>query len=106
MNSAGILTGFFCAFTDRCDHNHRIGSMQFISNHYFWYQTIEIEMKKGSVLLIVLLGLLLIRGCMTCNVQKSLVTLAEGVKAKWGEVQNQYQRRSDLVPNLVATVKG
>jgi LemA protein len=43
---------------------------------------------------------------MTCNVQKSLVTLDENAKSIWAEVQNQYQRRSDLVPNLVATVKG
>lgn len=43
---------------------------------------------------------------MTCNVQKSLVTLDENSKSKWGEVQNQYQRRADLVPNLVSTVKG
>jgi LemA protein len=32
-------------------------------------------------------------------------TAEENAKAKWGEVQNQYQRRSDLIPNLVATVK-
>jgi LemA protein len=32
--------------------------------------------------------------------------LDEGVKAAWSEVQNQYQRRADLIPNLVATVKG
>lgn len=63
-------------------------------------------MKKGSVILLVVLGLLLIGGCMTCNVQKSLVTLDENAKSKWGEVQNQYQRRADLVPNLVNTVKG
>ena len=30
----------------------------------------------------------------------------EQVKAAWGEVQNQYQRRADLIPNLVATVQG
>src|SRR6187455_754094 len=30
----------------------------------------------------------------------------EAVKATWGQVQNQYQRRADLVPNLVATVQG
>jgi LemA protein len=30
----------------------------------------------------------------------------EGVKAKWADVENQYQRRADLIPNLVATVKG
>jgi LemA protein len=32
--------------------------------------------------------------------------LDEGVKASWAQVQNQYKRRADLVPNLVATVKG
>src|SRR5690554_6010776 len=63
-------------------------------------------MKKGSVFLMVILGLLLIGGCMTCNLQKTLVTTDENVKSKWGEVQNQYQRRADLVPNLVNTVKG
>jgi LemA protein len=36
----------------------------------------------------------------------SMVKMDENVKAKWGQVQNDYQRRSDLVPNLVATVKG
>ena len=35
-----------------------------------------------------------------------LQSLDEEVKSAWGEVQNQYQRRADLVPNLVATVKG
>ena len=35
-----------------------------------------------------------------------LVTLDEGVKAGWSQVENVYQRRSDLVPNLVATVQG
>jgi LemA protein len=63
-------------------------------------------MKKGSLVLLVLLGLLLIGGCMTCNLQKTMVTTDEGVKNKWGEVENQYQRRSDLIPNLVSTVKG
>mgnify|MGYP001194581719 CR=1 FL=1 len=36
----------------------------------------------------------------------SLVTLDQAVQAQWGQVENQYQRRADLVPNLVATVKG
>jgi len=35
-----------------------------------------------------------------------LVSLSQGVDAQWGQVQNAYQRRADLVPNLVATVKG
>lgn len=36
----------------------------------------------------------------------SVPTAEEAAKAKWAEVQNQYQRRADLVPNLVATVRG
>ena len=36
----------------------------------------------------------------------TIPTLEEQAKAKWADVQNQYQRRSDLIPNLVATVQG
>ena len=36
----------------------------------------------------------------------TIVTLREGVDAQWANVENQYQRRADLVPNLVSTVKG
>lgn len=36
----------------------------------------------------------------------SIPTLEESAKAKWAEVQNQYQRRADLIPNLVSTVQG
>jgi LemA protein len=36
----------------------------------------------------------------------AIPTKQEAAKARWGDVQNQYQRRSDLIPNLVATVKG
>src|ERR1700728_5313315 len=36
----------------------------------------------------------------------SLVTLSQAVDAQWGQVQNVYQRRAHLIPNLVATVKG
>jgi LemA protein len=48
-----------------------------------------------------LLGLVL-AGCGVNNVP----TLEEKAKASWSEVQNQYQRRADLIPNLVETVKG
>ena len=40
-----------------------------------------------------------------CGVN-TIPTKEEAAKAQWAEVQNQYQRRSDLIPNLVATVKG
>src|SRR6186713_1883937 len=36
----------------------------------------------------------------------NIPTLDEQAKAAWGQVQNQYQRRADLIPNLVETVKG
>ncbi len=54
-----------------------------------------------AVAAMALLGLLL-AGCGVNNVP----TLEEKAKASWGEVQNQYQRRADLIPNLVETVKG
>ncbi len=55
----------------------------------------------GLPVVAVLLGLLL-SGC-GINV---IPTLEEQAKAKWSDVQNQYQRRADLIPNLVETVKG
>src|ERR1051325_10671154 len=36
----------------------------------------------------------------------TIPTLEEQAKAKWGDVQNNYQRRADLIPNLVSTVQG
>ena len=36
----------------------------------------------------------------------TMVTSQEGVEAQWAQVENQYQRRADLIPNLVETVKG
>jgi LemA protein len=53
------------------------------------------------VVLMPLLGLLL-SGCGVNNIP----TYEEQAKAKWSDVQNQYQRRADLIPNLVETVKG
>ena len=47
-------------------------------------------------------SVLLLSGCGYNDFQR----LDEGVKSGWSEVLNQYQRRSDLIPNIVATVKG
>jgi len=52
--------------------------------------------------IVALLGVVWLTGCGINNIP----TYDEGVKASWGQVQNQYQRRADLVPNLVETVKG
>ena len=53
------------------------------------------------IVVLVLIPLLYLKG--TYN---SLVTKDEGVKAAWAQVENQLQRRYDLIPNLVETVKG
>src|SRR6201985_1542357 len=63
-------------------------------------------MKTSYIVLIVIGLVLLIGGCGGCNSYNSLVKLDEKIKAKWGTVQADYQRRADLIPNLVATVKG
>ena len=52
--------------------------------------------------LLALLTPLLLAGCGYNDFQR----LDEQVKSAWSEVLNQYQRRSDLIPNIVATVKG
>jgi len=55
----------------------------------------------GIIILVVLIPYGYLKG--TYN---SLVTMDESVKAAWAQVENQLQRRSDLIPNLVETVKG
>lgn len=40
------------------------------------------------------------------GIRNNMVTLEEGINSSWAQVQNQYQRRYDLIPNLVETVKG
>jgi LemA protein len=59
-------------------------------------------MTKLRAILFALLMAIPLAGCGVNEVPK----LDEEVKAKWSQVQNQYQRRADLVPNLVETVKG
>lgn len=60
---------------------------------------------KNIGLIVVLLALLLLGGC-GCSGYNNMVKLDQDVKGKWGNVQSEYQRRADLIPNLVNTVKG
>jgi LemA protein len=63
-------------------------------------------MKTSYIVIIVIVAILLIGGCGGCSSYNSIVKLDQNVQSKWGTVQTDYQRRADLVPNLVATVKG
>ena len=56
----------------------------------------------GIVVLVVLGGLI----AWGVGINNQLVVLEQNVIAAWAQVQNQYQRRADLIPNLVETVKG
>ena len=63
-------------------------------------------MKKSvliSLIVVALIGICVVWAVCRYN---TMVTLQENVENAWGQVQNQYQRRADLIPNLVATVKG
>ena len=64
-------------------------------------------MKKiliGSAIAVVLFFLFVFGWFISVN--NNLVSLDENVKTKWAQVENVYQRRADLIPNLVNTVKG
>jgi LemA protein len=63
-------------------------------------------MNKGTIILLAIVAavvLLLMSGCGSYN---NMVTKQEGTTKAWANVQSAYQRRLDLIPNLVATVKG
>ena len=63
-------------------------------------------MKKALIAVIVVVVILLIivgKGIGTYN---NIIALEEGVKTQWAQVENTYQRRFDLIPNLVSTVQG
>ncbi|MDP3916504.1 MAG: LemA family protein [Bacteroidota bacterium] len=63
-------------------------------------------MKKTWIILAVIAVLLLVTYSSVKNSYNSMVSMEEGVTAQWSQVENVYQRRSDLIPNLVNTVKG
>lgn len=60
-------------------------------------------MKKSVIIILVIVGVIVLWAISGYN---SLVSLEEQVQTKWANVETQYQRRADLIPNLVNTVKG
>ncbi len=63
-------------------------------------------MKKSSIILIAVVVVIFFMVTNAVGKYNNMVTLEEGVDAAWSQVENVYQRRADLIPNLVATVKG
>ena len=63
-------------------------------------------MKKGLIVLIAVAAVLLGIFFWFQGTYNNMVKMDEGVQAAWSQVENVYQRRADLIPNLVATVKG
>ena len=67
-------------------------------------------MKSGTKKALIIVGVILVC-CFGIfkffgGTYNTIVSLDEGVSSQWAQVQNQYQRRMDLIPNLVSTVKG
>ena len=63
-------------------------------------------MSKNTIILISIAALLVLGVFWGVGKYNGLVTKDEAVSGQWANVENQYQRRADLIPNLVATVKG
>jgi LemA protein len=60
-------------------------------------------MKRSTIIILVIVAAVAIWAISAYN---SMVKMEEGVESAWAQVENVYQRRADLIPNLVATVKG
>ena len=60
-------------------------------------------MKKGTIITLVAIAAV---AMWLVSAYNGMVTAEEGVQSAWSQVENVYQRRMDLIPNLVNTVKG
>lgn len=69
-------------------------------------QTTASKSRRGLTLTIIVVAVVLLLVFWGVGQYNSLVVLDEQVNTSWSQVENQYQRRADLIPNLVETVKG
>lgn len=63
-------------------------------------------MKKWLIPLVIIVAIGAIAGIWFANVNNKLVTMEENVTSQWANVESSYQRRADLIPNIVSTAKG
>ena len=84
-------------FRDRPDWKHPV------CNPIVYQERITTYMKKNGIIFAVIAVVLLFAGC---SIRNGLITLDEDVNQTWADIDTQLQRRNDLIPNLVATVKG
>ena len=64
-------------------------------------------MSRGLLIVLIVIAVLVVGiGAWAVSINNQLVVLDQNVGEKWAQVQNVYQRRADLIPNLVETVKG
>ncbi len=64
------------------------------------------KLSKGLITLLIVIGVVLLAFLWVKNGYNKMVQQEEQVTTAWSQVENVYQRRADLIPNLVATVKG
>jgi len=63
-------------------------------------------MNRSTIILLSVLGVFVLAILWGVGAYNRLVSLSEGTESQWANVQSAYQRRADLIPNLVSTVKG
>lgn len=63
-------------------------------------------MKRGTIILLVVVAVIVLLGGCSVSAYNKMVVMDENVGKAWANVETQYQRRADLIPNLVNTVKG
>lgn len=63
-------------------------------------------MKKTAITILVIVGVVVVAFLWGVGINNKLVNTEENVSQAWGQVENAYKRRADLIPQLVATVQG
>ena len=82
---------------------NRSGAVRIVLVHPLSFPTMR---STGAIVLLVIVLLIGFAGCAGCGTYNSLVAADTRVEEEWANLESVYQRRADLIPNLVATVQG